>query len=343
MARDWSNEPWRKLYTRDEPEWLMLSWQARGLFYELLKRVDRAGVMTLGRAGRIAIAAALSSSWDDDLSSAITELENDGSIVFLDSETQLFVPNFAKAQCASTSNAERQRRKREKRSISLDELSAEKHSCHEKKRHAMTRDDTRRHVETRKEEKRREEKRRDKKRGGVGEGAPNGAPIFDPGLGDNPDRPTLAPSLPLMAVFGAEGAEVPDETAKPVKAQPGAGKDMSEKVQRVWNYYLAGWGKQFKRGNPPVLTEVRKRKIRARFKEGFSEEDLTRACDGLWGHRWHLENGQTSPDLLFRDAKHVEQFRGYLEAPNGGNGANKVQPLDGCDVSKWGIEYGGEE
>ena len=173
--------------------------------------------------------------------------------------------------------------------------------------------------------------------------APSGAPISGTDLGTKPNQPTLAPSLPFTDVSDSEGSDVPDDIAKPVKAPSDAGKEMSEKVQRVWNYYLAGWKKHCQRGKPPVLTEVRKRKIRARFKEGFSEEDLTRACDGLWGHRWHIENGQTSPDLLFRDAKHVEQFQGYLEAPNGGNGANKVQPMGGYDVSQWGIEYGEEE
>ncbi len=49
---DWENEPWIKLYTRDLPEFLSLPWEARFVWYELHRKVDRAGILQLGRAGR---------------------------------------------------------------------------------------------------------------------------------------------------------------------------------------------------------------------------------------------------------------------------------------------------
>jgi hypothetical protein len=46
-----------RLYRRETPEWCLLSWQARALFYELLRRVDLAGYLHVGRAGLRGVAA----------------------------------------------------------------------------------------------------------------------------------------------------------------------------------------------------------------------------------------------------------------------------------------------
>lgn len=112
--RDWQDERWIKLYTRDEPEWLVLPWWVRGLFDEIMKRLDPAGVMRLGKAGRKAIAASLSASWDNQLAEAIQALVDDGAIQLLENETVLFVPNFVAAQEAKQSDKARQQKRRER-------------------------------------------------------------------------------------------------------------------------------------------------------------------------------------------------------------------------------------
>jgi hypothetical protein len=110
--RDWQDERWVKLYVRDEPEWLVLPWWARGLFDEILKRVDPAGLMRLGKAGRKAIAASLSSPWDEQLADAVQLLIDDGAIRLLDCDTLLSVPNFVEAQEAKQSDKARQQKRR---------------------------------------------------------------------------------------------------------------------------------------------------------------------------------------------------------------------------------------
>ena len=49
---DWSDERYVRVYTRDTPDWQCLSFLAQGLFCLILRKVDRAGVLPLGRSGR---------------------------------------------------------------------------------------------------------------------------------------------------------------------------------------------------------------------------------------------------------------------------------------------------
>lgn len=78
-------------------------------------------------------------------------------------------------------------------------------------------------------------------------------------------------------------------------------------VQSTWDSYLTGWQQTIRGHRPPVLNDTRRRQIRARLKV-FSVEDLTRACAGLWASTWHVENGQTHPELVFRSDSQVEKF-----------------------------------
>lgn len=49
--RQWHNEPWRKLYTRIDGQWLRLSVTARGVADELLKYADEEGVLLALKEG----------------------------------------------------------------------------------------------------------------------------------------------------------------------------------------------------------------------------------------------------------------------------------------------------
>jgi len=81
----WDDEPFVKLYIRDEPTWLALSLGARGLFYELMRHCDRAGA----------------------------ELVEDGCIIdSTDSDGLIVLRNFEEAQAARQSCRTRQAEKR---------------------------------------------------------------------------------------------------------------------------------------------------------------------------------------------------------------------------------------
>lgn len=109
---DWSNERYVRLYTRDTVDWLALSWQARALFAMLLRKVDRAGVIDLGRHGVKGLAVAVGMP-TDVVGPALAELLEDGCIE--QHGTRLVMPNFLDAQEAAQSDAQRARESRANR------------------------------------------------------------------------------------------------------------------------------------------------------------------------------------------------------------------------------------
>jgi hypothetical protein len=108
----WEDERWVKLYTRDIGDWLLLSFEAQGLFRLLLTKVDGAGIIHLGRAGRRAVAGIVGhpTRWET-IEPALDELLTDGCLVL--EGDQLVMPNFIEAQEAKTSDREKKRRQRE--------------------------------------------------------------------------------------------------------------------------------------------------------------------------------------------------------------------------------------
>lgn len=107
----WEDERYVRLYTRDTPEWTLLSWEARALFALLLRAVDRAGLLVLGRAGLRGVATLLRMPIEV-VERAIPELIDDGC-VDLDGD-RLIVRNFIEAQEAAQSDAARKRTERER-------------------------------------------------------------------------------------------------------------------------------------------------------------------------------------------------------------------------------------
>ncbi len=110
----WDDERYVRLYTRDTPEWLCLSFLAQGLFCLLLRKVDRAGVLPLGRLGKRGAVVAIGhpGEWSR-LEPALDELLADGCVK-IEGET-LVVPNFLEAQEAQASDRARSRKARERR------------------------------------------------------------------------------------------------------------------------------------------------------------------------------------------------------------------------------------
>lgn len=109
---DWSNERYVRVYTRDTPRTLVLPWQARCLFWELLRKVDRAGVLDLGDAQIEALAVTLGCPLEE-AESALGHWLKQGRVVI--SDGQLVVPNYIEAQESTQSNAARSRAARERR------------------------------------------------------------------------------------------------------------------------------------------------------------------------------------------------------------------------------------
>lgn len=178
---DWSNERWVKLYTRDTSDFLLLSWQARGLFALILRAVNRRGEIDLGRTGARSLAVILHAGHDAAaVVAALDELLADGCVV-IEGQT-LRVTNFEAAQSTPLSDAARARAHREKL---RDEPVTKRDAEVTKRDGAITKGDatvTRRHaasrgVTHRVEESRVEENRGEESRGGAGETDGADAPI----------------------------------------------------------------------------------------------------------------------------------------------------------------------
>lgn len=119
MPMRWSDERYVRLYTRDTLTWLGWSLEAQGLFALLLRKVDRAGLLHLGRHGLRGVAAAVGhgSRWAT-IEPALAELVHPetGAFVLVGSgdTLALLLPKFIEAQEARASDAQRQREKRER-------------------------------------------------------------------------------------------------------------------------------------------------------------------------------------------------------------------------------------
>lgn len=109
----WEDERYVRLYTRDTADWLSLSFEAQGLMGLVMRKVDRAGILPLGRHGKRAVAIALGHAgrWEA-ISPALDELLADGCVRV--EGDKLFIPNFIEAQEAAQSDAQRQRESRAK-------------------------------------------------------------------------------------------------------------------------------------------------------------------------------------------------------------------------------------
>jgi len=158
---DWSNELYVKLYRRETDDDLLLSWDARALWHEMLKRFDRSGLLTT-RRGVLGLAALVRGDVAV-IEHAIAELEQDGRVRRVDAGW--LAPNFVPAQDARKNDRLRQQEAREKRRREAinsiephNDVTGRDESSHDVTRgHEPSHDVTPCHSEIRSEEKRRSE------------------------------------------------------------------------------------------------------------------------------------------------------------------------------------------
>jgi hypothetical protein len=109
----WEDEPYVRLYKRNTPEWCVLEWQARGLFALILREVDRAGILELGKLGLRAVAVAVRAPWEE-IEQPLRKVLEDGMAVHQEDLRILFIPNYLQAQEAAQSDKARKRAERER-------------------------------------------------------------------------------------------------------------------------------------------------------------------------------------------------------------------------------------
>ncbi len=112
---DWQNERYVRVYIRDTVTLTMLGWEARALLWELLRKVDRAGVLDLGGHPPVQAVAALVGIPVEVVERCLPKLTEGDDPTVVVNETALLVPNHMEAQEAVQSNAQRQRESRARR------------------------------------------------------------------------------------------------------------------------------------------------------------------------------------------------------------------------------------
>jgi hypothetical protein len=106
----WEDERYVKAYTRDTPDWLALGWEAHALFWELLRKSDRAGLLEVGKSGIRGISA-VTGIPVDVVERSLKILAQDGCVE--QRGCQLLIRNYIEAQNANQSDKARQRNSRE--------------------------------------------------------------------------------------------------------------------------------------------------------------------------------------------------------------------------------------
>lgn len=105
MAIDWSNEPYARLYKRETDDDLLLSWEARAVWHEFLKKCDQSGVLSTKRG--VQGMAALIRIPLDTVERVLQELIEDGRIRSIPN-VGFVAPNYVSANYVARSNMARQ-------------------------------------------------------------------------------------------------------------------------------------------------------------------------------------------------------------------------------------------
>lgn len=132
--RDWSDEPFVKFYTRPNPDWIAMPWQAKAVLALALKgKFDRAGYLDLGRRGVDGIGAIVGLPDDVALVGVkyLIEVDKCWRLVPRDDRMWIFWPNYYPAQMAAASASTRKAMQRERdrargaaEALSPDQVSA---------------------------------------------------------------------------------------------------------------------------------------------------------------------------------------------------------------------------
>lgn len=108
---NWGDERYARVYCRNTIDLIAMGWQARAVWWELLRHADRSGVIPLGKHGTRGLAALIDVP-ADVVADALPILANDGCVQV--GTTELVIPNYLAAQEAPRSDAARKREQRER-------------------------------------------------------------------------------------------------------------------------------------------------------------------------------------------------------------------------------------
>lgn len=117
------------------------------------------------------------------------------------------------------------------------------------------------------------------------------------------------------ALNDVQSIKIKDKHLSPRPSRNGLPDDVSV----VWHYYVEQYGKKISQRGASRLLPTKKRisKIRARKKEGYTDDELKRAIDGVLDSDFHRERHFLDIELICRDQGHVEQYIAWGQNGNG--------------------------
>jgi hypothetical protein len=107
---DWANERYVRNYTRDTADLIAVGWEGRFVFYELLRKVDRSGVLDYG--DDLAVVHEILRLPPEVFAVALPRLLKKGCVI--QRNGALVIPNFMEAQESAQADAARKRASRER-------------------------------------------------------------------------------------------------------------------------------------------------------------------------------------------------------------------------------------
>lgn len=110
---DWSDERYVRLYTRDTATWKLIRWEGQLVLMQILRKVDRAGVLDFGEEGPAAAISAITEVPLEIVEIGLQRLLSRGSVVVKDDA--LVLPKFLDAQEAKQSDKHRMKEYRARR------------------------------------------------------------------------------------------------------------------------------------------------------------------------------------------------------------------------------------
>jgi hypothetical protein len=311
-VRDWADEPFRKLYTRDNADMAAMPYQAKSLLWNLLRVMDGAGLLALGRLGLDSLPVIFRAEGEDArlIRGAVEYLlGKDPVLKLVDRQGRkwLFWPNMPTAQAAAASDKARKQAQRERdralanaAAMGLDETTAFLHGGQQgdlllgdgAEGAAVSRAVTPGHDQIRSEEIRIEEEEVPEEAGEL----EDDLPVLPDGGGDTHTDP-------------------PKRTAEP---------DPGELLQRLWNEIT----------KPPIprwprMTEARRRAARARWleepREGYWRAVMERIQASAFCRGENDRGWKATPAWFLKPESHVRAMEGMYDAREGAGSAPKAQ------------------
>lgn len=126
---DWPNERYVRLYIRDTLTWSMWPWESRALFALLLRKLDRAGVLDIGKHDPVKALAVVVDMPPDIVRAGLEPLVASGTVEV--NPPHVVMPGFMEAQEARASGAQRQREyisRRRAKAVSPNDKTSDKTS-----------------------------------------------------------------------------------------------------------------------------------------------------------------------------------------------------------------------